>query len=522
MSSFGQTIRNRHQSLLTHRNTLQAEFRRENLPVLFFLAAAIGLGMVLALFTTLPKAWLVLSCLAVCGALGLLVWYWLQLPVLPVLRFVLIFSLSFRLEIHFFAIEKHHESPPGINFSLPLILASLLLLFRCGEDRVVPKMRHSIPPQILVTYWLLFVWGVLSVIYGSEFILGLFALSGFLSTSLIGYAAATCFRSGRDLRTAVQAVAVAIIFSSLIGLLQYFFDVATDWKLLGAIAEEEVQKISDGDVSRVGGLLTMANAFAWYLVTFLPLLIAPLLLQFRLFRQWEKLLILGGAGLGTVALILTYARGSWFSFIVSMCLLSVLAYRATIQAERSRYLWRMAGITALVVVLSLPFAPLIYTRLTEDDRGAAQTRIPLMQVAGAMIRDNPLLGVGLSSYETVQREYDKTNDRVTDDFDWPVHNIFLHIAAEAGIPAILLLLLLTGLICHYAWPVLMQGDPLQRALVAGLYTGLFAFLVTGLKELGSVGSSSFRMYALFLGLLIAVRRIADDSRRSCEAGRAEA
>ena len=506
MSRIGQSIKAGHQPLLTRNSERRSQ---RPLAAAACLGGAVVLGAVLAMTTTLPTSWLALTCLAICGLLGLVVWHWAKLPLVPVLRFALVFSFSFRLEINFFVIEKFHEAPPGINLSLVMILALLLLAAKFADNRVSRRSERIFPLSYTLVFWSLFTCCAISVAYGIEQMLGFYALLGLLTAALIGYAAAACFADRQALREAALAVAVSVGVSGLIGLLQYFFDVGTNWKILGAIAADEVQKIGGGEVSRVAGLQTMANAFAWYLVTFLPVIIAPVLLFFRNFRLLEKLIMLGGAGLGMIALILTFARGSWLSFVVAMLLLAALAYKATAQAERAEFRWKLGSVCALVIFLALPFGPMIYTRLTEDDRGAAESRIPLAQIALNIIKDNPLFGVGLSGYESVHRRYDDTPEKILDDFDWPVHNIFLHVTAEAGLPAIFLFLLLTAIICHQAWPVLRSPDPFQRAIMVGLLVGLFAFIFTGMKELGSLGSSLYRIYFFFLGLMMAVRRCMD-------------
>ncbi|HWQ32602.1 MAG TPA: O-antigen ligase family protein [Blastocatellia bacterium] len=509
MSSFGQTIGAQHNPLLTQRRARRALISRRIAATFICLLLALGLGASLALLMTLPGAWLMLSALAVCGLLGAGVWNWLRLPLVPVLRLALIFCFSFRLEINFFAERRTHAEPAGLNLSLALLLALTLVLVRQIGNRQQRERERIIPTGFALTFGALVIWCAISVLYGSEQMLGLYALLGVLTSGLICYTAAVCFSEREALRQAVLATALAVGGSGVIGLLQYQFGFATDWSILGAIAEDRVQKIADGDVSRVAGLLTMANAFGWYLVSFLPLLIAPLVLQLKSLRGWERLLLGGATGLGTVALILTYARGSWISFVFSMLALTLLAYRATMQTERRRYVWRVAGIAVLVLLMALPFAPLIYTRLTEDDRGAAESRLPLMEVAAGMIRDNPLLGVGLSAYETEMRRYDQTSEKITDDFDWPVHNIYLHIAAESGIPALILLFALIALALRRAWPVVQSRDQMLRALAVGLLAGLLAYLATGLKELGSLGSGQHRILFLLVGLMFAAARASE-------------
>lgn len=509
MSSIGRIIREGHQPPLTEPGSERVSGRRRQLPGLISVSLALLLGASLALVTMLPMMWMALVCLALCGVFGVMIWLRAHLPLIPVLRFLLIFSYSFRLEINLFSVQKYHEAPPGINLSLTLILSAMLAFSFLVVRGQSGECGRIVPPGYSGAWAAMFLCCCIAVLFSSEQLLGVYALFWMLTTALISFAAAASFSDRAALREAALAIAVSIGFSGVIALAQYLFGFATDWKILGAVAEEEAQMIADGSVTRVAGLLTAANAFAWYLVSFLPLLVALVLLQLRSFRRWQQSLLIVASALGVMALVLSFARGSWVSFALSIMLLLALAYRVTPLADRRRFIRRMTVVAALGAVMSLPFAPLIYTRLTEDDRGSAASRVPLMEVAFKMIRDNPWFGVGLSAYEAEMRRYDQTEEKITDDFDWPVHNIFLHITAEAGIPAFLLFLLLIGIVCRHGWLLMRSRDPLLRAYAIGLLAGIFAFMFTGMKELGSIGSGNFRFFFFLAGLIFAAKRVSE-------------
>jgi O-antigen ligase len=168
-------------------------------------------------------------------------------------------------------------------------------------------------------------------------------------------------------------------------------------------------------------------------------------------------------------------------------------------------LLRLAAVSVIVALLAIPFAGAILSRLTDDDRGSTESRVQMIQVAKAIIADHPLLGVGLSSYEAVMRNYDETADLITEHFDWPVHNVYLQVAAEAGLPGLALFLALTGLALRSGWRVLRapQADRQLRAMALGLLTGMFSYLVTALKEGSSFQSGQMRLFFLLCGLLFA-------------------
>lgn len=86
--------------------------------------------------------------------------------------------------------------------------------------------------------------------------------------------------------------------------------------------------------------------------------------------------------------------------------------------------------------------------------------------------------------------------------------------AEAGIPAMLCFLTLATIALRRGWRALSSRDPLLRAIAVGLSVGMFAYLGTGVKELGSFGSQQLRLFFFFCGLLMAL----DRARRRDEEG----
>ncbi|MCI0393142.1 MAG: O-antigen ligase family protein [Acidobacteria bacterium] len=473
------------------------------LPLLLF---AIALGMLLAVFATLSLMWVWVVCVGLCGVFGILLWRSANWPLTPILQVALPASLFFKLEGHLFTDLKYNESPPGLNISLMLIV-SLMLLGAHISRRWRGKPRDLVLPlgYSLASLTLL-LWCILSILDSSEPLFGFYAVWGQATILLMCFVAANEFGSRAALRTAVIVLAVVAGVNSLVALLQSSTGMFADWTFLGAAREENRQTISEGDILRASGFLGTSNGLAWYLATFLPVPLSMLVLKVEDFRGWKRWLLAASSGLGVIALILTYARGSWIALGVALLALIALLYRTLTIAERRRFTLRVAALALLTVLISLPFAGTIYIRLTEDDRGSAYSRVPLIQVAQAMIADNLWLGVGLSNYEAEMRRYDTTSELISDGFDWPVHNIFLHMTAEAGIPATLSFLALIIIALRRGWRALSSRDPFLRALAAGLIAGIIAYMLSGLKEPSSFGSPKLRLCFFFCGLLLALDR----------------
>jgi len=466
---------------------------------------ALALGSALAVVATLPLIWVAVVCAGLCGLFSILAWWSSSWPLVPILRVVLIASFSFKMEVNLFPVFKYHESPPGIIVSL-ILIASLMLLGAHILDRWRGKPRETVlPVSFSLASVALLLWLIVSTLGSSEIRLGFNAVWGMTVTLLVCFVLANEFGSRAALRNAVITVAAAVGINGVVGLLQSTTGMFTEWTMLGAAREEFRKSIGD-DYLRASGFLGMSNSFAWYLITFLPVLLATTLIRVEELRGWKRLLLAASSCLAVTALVLTYSRGGWAAFGLSLLALAALLYRASPPAERGRFAARMAAVALLTALLCLPFATPIYLRLTEDDHGSVQARVPLMQVAQGMIADNPWLGVGPANYEAEMRRYDETPVKITDGFDWPVHNIFLHMTAEAGILATLCFLALIIIALRRGWRALSSHDPLFRALGAGLIAGMLAYLWMGLKEPGSFGAPQLRLCFLLCGLLLALDR----------------
>ncbi|MBL8204154.1 MAG: O-antigen ligase family protein [Blastocatellia bacterium] len=485
-------------------------FRRSATPLgLGLVLLALGLGALVASAMTLTKTAAILVPLALCGALGLVIWCALKLPLIPILRLALLASFWFRLEINLFPIIKQgHETPVGLVVSLNLLLNLVLLLTFLYARRQGAVPGGVWPPAFTWTAGVLIVFCVLSVLQGAEAQLGLYALWGLMTELLICYVVAAYFRTDMLLRQVVICFAVAILLNSLLGVLQYL-GIFMGWELLGAATGDREMKIPGLEISRASGLLDAANSFGWALVSFSPVILAPALLAKKALPRWVRRLCVVAFFCGVIALLLTFSRGSWMAFAITLPLFAILVLCSLPTKERRPMLIRLAGALVLLLVLGLPFLEPLSARIFGDDEGAAETRLPLMEVAAGMIWDRPFFGVGLSSYEAVMRRYDYTADFITEHFPYPVHNLFMHVAAEAGIPALLCLLTMVGIALHCGWQAWRRKEPerlLPRALAGGLIIGMLAYLITALKEPSSFDSGQMRHLFLLCGLLIVTER----------------
>jgi putative inorganic carbon (HCO3(-)) transporter len=190
-----------------------------------------------------------------------------------------------------------------------------------------------------------------------------------------------------------------------------------------------------GDVDRVSGPIGEANDFAYLLASVLPFAVY-LTLRDRRWRTWWVVC----SGVLILALLGTLSRGA----LVGLAAV-VLWAGAT---RRTRVGGVLAGLFVVAGVVLLAFTlwrPLIDERLAAKSKVATanvESRKQYWRAAGSMAADHPLLGVGPGRFGIEARNYVR-NDPLNLD-DPVVHNAYLEVLAEGGIPTLLAFLAFVG------------------------------------------------------------------------------
>ena len=203
--------------------------------------------------------------------------------------------------------------------------------------------------------------------------------------------------------------------------------------------------------------------------------------------------LLGGARTWTalvmpaliVALVFTFTRSAWVGTVVGVGLMLVAKDRRL-----------LLGAPVLVAVILL-FAPARVSDrvLSIFDRNDPSNvdRLAMLQSGLEIVRDHPITGVGPDRVKVVYAEYRQPwaiNER-----NPHLHNVPMQIAAERGLPALLLWL---GFIVYLSRDLLKKiATSRQPSLAAGGLAAVAAMLASGLFEY-NFGDSEFLMLFLVL------------------------
>lgn len=220
------------------------------------------------------------------------------------------------------------------------------------------------------------------------------------------------------------------------------------------------------------GTFDHPNALADYLTLLLP----PALALFLMSRKrLPKTVWTAATGVLVVAgalLLLTLSRGGWAACLVGGGFVGWVYWRKRLIG--TGHLVTVAGIVLSGVVAVVSAYPQIVLRLTESDARSTESRIVLTDQALTIIKAHPFFGVGFGGYNRAAIDYTPPSFAlISQDYQKQllqliVHNHYLLLAAELGLPAMCLWIFLMLRFIGQAWPLARWHDPGMFALGVGL------------------------------------------------------
>jgi O-antigen ligase len=201
-----------------------------------------------------------------------------------------------------------------------------------------------------------------------------------------------------------------------------------------------------------------------------------------------------------LGVVLTYSRSGLLALVLS---LAVCVWEYGVKGKR-RYIV-VATIMALVVGLGAALSTAHYRARVESilmgnvegsgDKGSLDARKALLKKSIMVALTHPIFGVGPGCFVLV-------------DQGWVVaHNTYTELAAEAGIPALVLFLMTLGAslknVAQVRKSVLYRDDPEFRVFTQALWAGIVAYLLGA-----CFASTEYNLYPYFMvGYSCAMARI---------------
>lgn len=389
-----------------------------------------------------------------------------------------IFALSIRLDVFIYRKETDYTQLHG----LPITLFDILFLFLLLEWllRIVKKQCIvKFYPGLSIPTLIAIVFCGISVAISNDVSLSFCAFLLNIKSYMIFLYFANNLEDQRGSQGILWIIMAGIMFQSLVGMLQYAAGSTLGLEMLGE-SDKSFRQHLEGTfiLSRVGGTIGSPNGLAMYFNLFLPVLFCTVFMRINYWVKFCSLITLIAGG---ITELLTFSRGGWIALAGALFIASYVIFKHRFKSRIKSIAFVMIfGVILGMFVIG--FSSDARKRLFEDDYKSAYSRIPMMQVAYNMIKDNPFLGVGINSYTSEMTRYDHTRENISYKFQYPVHNTFFLLTAECGLFALLAVLFLIFNIFYTSITSFRCDGRFYALIGVGFSCGVLACVIQGQFE----------------------------------------
>jgi O-antigen ligase len=459
-----------------------------------FAAAAVGVAVLTVLAAYLSTAAFVVAGVLLLGVLGLATLRW---PRIMLLVLVLSPPLVDLYAGQRLLPEQVQSVARFFSEALLVVMTCTLAAVAARRGTLVTALRHPVTVAagafIGITVLSAIVNGVPPTVASAGLLFTLDAVVLFFLARMVGYShdernQAMWVISGVVTVTAVLAIGQAVLSPDLLGVTP-----------VGGRSGEGV---------RMGSLVRDPNILGTLIGMALPFTLFSLVRQPR-GRQWW--LIAAAALALTLALLLTYSRGSWLGVAVGFGVVALLIDRRALVAFGVILL--LAYVTAVVMPKGLlaggiagydPFATTV-NRL-ENIPAGRDLRVKFIVNAVPIVEAHPLLGVGPGRYggaaasifgSPIHQQYGTdallTNQRTVDNF-------WLHLGVEGGALGMAAFLALLGTAVYAPIRALRGATGSRFAVPAGVVSAAAILCVAVVTTMLLEGNTAAFLFWFFLGL----------------------
>ena len=438
------------------------------------------------------------------------------------LLIIIVCFISFQQSlVYIFPSETFAHTGCPYNWVKYAFFDALLLLLFPFVLRSIKELVKEREPLLLLSFFALCLLSIITHSYGTYLLPAWFLLK-LLGTALLFFALVIESRRLEKevlLKALQYTLLIVACLQGAIAIIQFFTQHSLGLKFLGEGVINASKQLGSGFsvdngsrwlldtlfnlkretsfLVRAQGTLDHPNHLGIFLVAGLTALTSLYLKA----EKKERILLACLFCLLFIALITTFSRASLFTWILACILFSFLL--------RKRVLPALKIILPLFVICALLFYPQMQKRgglinSTSISQFSNQERITYTKDALTMIKAHPLQGIGFHNYVVRLGEF--STDPHSDHRPLIVHNIFLLIFAELGLPALLLFLGVWLLLLLRAWK--HRGD--TTSALWGIL--LFALLFYGCCDVFLLSDQQGQL-TLFLvfGLTFLSSKVAEEA-----------
>jgi len=412
----------------------------------------------------------------------------------------------------------YHNAPSVAQAFIALLILTILIRWIVFNER---PAGWELPAILLGLYGLI---GFASVAYAENTEQVIYKLSNYVKDALIVLVVVVLLKRPPILRHVIWSLLAAGIFMGTLSVFQYFTGTfTTDY---GGFAQAEFMNIVGASNNyRLSGPVGDPNFYAQIM-----LVLVPMALERMLHEQKLALKIIAGwaAIVSFLTVVFTFSRGGFLGLAVALMILAFLNPPRPIDMVFAISL----GIGLLFFVPQTYFDRVLSLNslipgqnsqgINIRDDNSFQGRASQVLTAWSMIKQYPLLGVGLNNFSSRYQEFTKEIGLAPSASARSLHNLYLEVAAETGIlgfSAFSMIIWLAVKSILNSRKIFLETLQEEYAnLTVGLAAGFGGYLIAAFF----IHSAYPRQFYLLIGIVFALPRIAEQVRAELKGSMARA
>lgn len=228
--------------------------------------------------------------------------------------------------------------------------------------------------------------------------------------------------------------------------------------------------------------------------------------SFVLFGASRKERIIFGPLLALIfaALTLSYTRSSWIAVFCAILFIGIL---------RSK--WLVVGLLLFTAIAFLLAPHPLKSRamsIFDPRRPSAHMRIILLKTSPQVVKDHPIIGVGMMDLLPIYDKYvyPRLPENLKKERHGHFHNNFAQVAVQTGILGLTIYLFLMFNVVRSEWGgYRAAGDRFMKSISLGSLAAFIGFFIFGMFEYNFGDSEVIMLLWFTLGLSLACRRLSD-------------
>ena len=400
---------------------------------------------------------------------------YMRYAVYAVLLPVMMFN---QVSINFFSCETYRGTSRGMEVSLIYLIAVAMLIAML----ILHRKKPLFPDKGSKIYLVYFLLCIPSFINADNTLYSWFELWKMIMMHIVFLTFYYYLYYTKDFNTVFTAVGIVVSVTFLSVVFQHI-----------------------KGIHQANGLFPHQNSMGMYMALISPVFFAY---YFNRNKGWKRFLFAGFFLVGSAACMRTYSRGAMVCLPFGCMITTLLSLRYQFHMRKIQILLPVFLVCFFGALLLLPN---IIKRFENAPKESLMTRQYLAASAWNMMKDEPLLGVGLNNWGIKINppypycEYRYENKRIAKDFkEGIVETSYLLVGAECGFPALGAFLVWLGYYYCIACKLVKQFRRSNYFFIpAGLVGGLTAvYLQSTLEWVMKQQVNFIQMMVLFAALSI--------------------